>query len=169
MSLSSSFGPLGWRKIVSNQGGSTIITKDGQLIASSMDCSADGAIVSLLRKDVILAAEKSGDGVIASSMMVLYAVNNIDIRLSARFDSRIRIRLLRVVEALIWVTSQHEATIRSALIERSIWDTIADNESRVVGLVQSIVAPSSNSGVATDVAEILVRTSTYHVLSSIIF
>jgi len=166
MSLSSSFGPLGWRKIVSNEGGSTIITKDGQLIASSMDCNADGALVSLLWKDVILAAEKSGDGVITNSMMVVYAVNYMDGRLSASFGSRIRIRLLRVVEALHWVTCQHEATIRSALIDINVWATIVDIESRVVGLVQSIAVPSSNSGVATDVADILVRSSTDHVLSS---
>ena len=166
MSLSSSFGPLGWRKIISNQGGSTIITKDGQLIASSMDYSADGAFLSLLWKDLILAAERSGDGVITNSVLVLSAIKHMDDRLEEGFAARMRIRLLCVLEALQWIIGQHEATIRAAFVDRYVWVTVANLKPRLVGLVRSVVVPSSNGGVATDVVEILVSPLATLALSS---
>lgn len=157
MDLSSSFGPLGWRKIISNQGGSVIITKDGQLIAPSIE-TTDDAFSSLLRRNLITAAENSGDGVITNFILVLYAVKCIEVRLSESFGARIRIRLLRVAEALLWLVNHHESIIRTTFVKANIWAELKDIKLRVTGLVRSVVVPSSNIGVAADVENILVST-----------
>lgn len=156
MDLSSSFGPLGWRKIISNQVGSVIITKDGQLIAPGVGNISDDAFSSLLRRNLITAAENSGDGVITNFILVLYAVKCIEVRLSESFGARIRIRLLRVAEALLWLVNHHESMIHTTFVKANIWAELKDIKLRVTGLVRSVVVPSSNSGVAADVADILV-------------
>jgi len=159
MDLSSSFGPLGTRKIISNDSGSVIITKDGQIIANSVVFASGSPFLELIRKDLVAGAEKSGDGVIVASMLVLHALKSIDERLVASYNSRARIRLLRVSEVLWSVVSEHQTGIVAALVGAGLWTRVSDRKDRIVNIVRSVVTPSSNSSVAADVVDILVRTS----------
>lgn len=156
MDLRSSFGPLGWRKIISNQGGSVIITKDGQLIASSIDTTADSTVLPFLWRNLIVAAESCGDGIITNSILVLGALKGIEVCLLTDYAAKDRIRTLRVIEALLWVANQYEVTIRKALVKANIWTDVSDAKSRLVDIVRSVTVPSSNAAVAQDVIAILV-------------
>lgn len=161
MDLYSSFGPLGRRKIISNDSGSIVITKDGQLIASSIGFPSESPFPKLIMKDLVAGAESSGDGVITASMLVFYTLKCIDERLAASYNSRARTRLLRVSEVLWSVMSQHQTRIVAAMEEAGLWIRAGDKTNKIANIIRNIVTPSSNSSVAADVVDILVSAVHY--------
>jgi len=171
LSIDSTFGPLGKCKVVDNEVGSILITKDSHLLlplflASALSNSnSSGQLISdgntvlyHLYSELIKTCSHMGDGLHANMIITNSFVSGVLRSLVSTpfFRTQRRIRLLHSVEAIQHVFEEYGNEITTYMISCNAWHREDSISKWFQNICSQIALPSSNAMMTNSVLRMMV-------------
>lgn len=151
-------GPLGKLKVVTNETGGVVITRDGHVIVPHCIHGLHGDLTKFIFKQCITSSFARGDGMLALLLVASHVTSALleSVNLHCQ-PMQSRIRHLRAIEALMRITKFEVTNITTYLVAAGIWRLETDSRRRIHTLCGSMVVPAANVDVCERVISIMVR------------
>lgn len=160
LNLESTFGPFGKRKVVTNETGGVVITRDGQSVVPHCLRWVGNDFLKFLCMESVKMSSRSGDGLLTLIMIANYFLGKISESYEvSTFSMPSRIRSLRSIEAIRATAERFKSYIFDHLVLYGIWKQEIPYAERIRMLCSSVVVPSANKEIYNKISFIMVGNS----------
>ena len=153
MSIESSYGPLGKKKILCNSN-SIVISKESQYLTNTL---ASNSVHSFLNKQAVEGAIRRGDGVLSESILFEVMIRGIGQTQFEDASPQHLVTMSLAMSTIHTVVQSLKQEIAIYLTNANIWHVETDLVRRIVSLCHTTAQASTNVTTANTIIHVLVR------------